>query len=188
MVDEGVNDAVLAGVNLSRARIIFFKHNDMADLERILREVVATDRRRGLDGTHQRRYIVVEGIYRNYGDVCPIAAVVQLKRQFKFRIVLDECISFGVLGSGGRGVTEHAGVSFRDADIFLGAMNSSLASVGGFCAGMREVVDHQRLSGAGYCFSAAAPPFTAAAADEALKIMEVGRALRPPPTVVLDRC
>lgn len=62
-------------------------------------------------------------------------------------------------------------VTASDVDVILGALSTTLASVGGFCVGSREVTDHQRLSGLGYCFSASAPPFLCATATTALEQM-----------------
>ena len=78
--------------------------------------------------------------------------------------------SFGVLGKTGRGVSEHFNMPVNSIDIMASSQVTSLGSVGGFCTGNeREVVDHQRLSGAGYCFSASTPPFVAKAATVALE-------------------
>jgi len=103
--------------------------------------------------------------------------ILALKEQFFYRLILDESVSFGALGRTGRGATEHYGVKVSDVEVMLLAMDTALASVGGVCIGSREIVDHQRLSGAGYCFSASAPPFLSAAACEALKIIEDSPAL-----------
>jgi hypothetical protein len=69
------------------------------------------------------------------------------------------------LGKTGRGISEHADLPFLSIDLMVASMACSLASVGGFCAGNQEVVEHQRLNGAGYVFSASQPPFTAMAAS-----------------------
>ncbi|MGH0177969.1 UNVERIFIED_CONTAM: hypothetical protein FKN15_076226 [Acipenser sinensis] len=119
-----------------------------------------------------RRFIVVEGLYINTGDICPLPELVQLKYKYKVRILLEESLSFGVLGEHGRGVTEHFGVNIDDIDLISANMENSLASIGGFCCGRSFVIDHQRLSGQGYCFSASLPPMLAAAAIGALNIME----------------
>ena len=95
-----------------------------------------------------------------------------------------------MLGPTGRGITEHFGKEptpaaagspasspvsrerkLLDVEVLVGSLSTTLASVGGFCVGSREVVDHQRLSGQGYCFSASAPPFTCATAAAALAAM-----------------
>uniref|UniRef100_A0A8C5P5U1 Serine palmitoyltransferase 1 n=1 Tax=Leptobrachium leishanense TaxID=445787 RepID=A0A8C5P5U1_9ANUR len=98
-------------------------------------------------------------------------AAVKLKYKYKVRIFLEESLSFGVLGEHGRGVTEHFDISIDDIDLISANMENSLASIGGFCCGRSFVIDHQRLSGQGYCFSASLPPLLASAAIEGLNIM-----------------
>jgi serine palmitoyltransferase len=66
-----------------------------------------------------------------------------LKKKFKYRLILDESWSFGVLGSHGRGVTEYFGVTPSEIDMIIGSMATTLCGGGGFCAGSKEVVDHQ---------------------------------------------
>ena len=163
---------MLTGLNLSRSTVQFFRHNDVAHLRTILESIAKDDRRLKRDTKQQRRFIVLEGMYRNTGDLCPLPAILALKEKFFYRLILDESLSFGTIGKTGRGVTEHYGVKVTDVEIILLAMDTSLASVGGVCIGSREIVDHQRLSGAGYCFSASAPPFLSAVAIKALKMME----------------
>ena len=82
-----------------------------------------------------------------------------------------------MLGANGRGLTELAGVSIDDIDLIVGSMETSLGSIGGFCAGRSFVIDHQRLSGQGYCFSASLPPLLAVAAIESLANLENDRTL-----------
>jgi serine palmitoyltransferase len=172
LVDEACWEAVQTGVNLSRSTIQFFRHNDVAHLTAIMESIAEDDRKLRRDPTQQRRFIVVEGLYRNVGDLCPLKDIVELKKKFCYRLILDESLSFGTIGASGRGVTEHFGVNINDVEVLTLSMDTSLASVGGVCIGEHEVVDHQRLSGAGYCFSAAAPPFLSAAAIVALQKME----------------
>lgn len=173
MVDEACNEPIKMGLNLSRSTIQYFKHNDMADLEAILQSIADDDVHYKRDATQQRRFIVVEGIYRNTGDICFLPNILALKERFRYRLILDESLSFGTMGATGRGITEHFGVKVTDVEILVVAMDTALGSVGGLCVGTREVVDHQRLSGAGYCFSASAPPFLSAAAIESLS--QLGR-------------
>lgn len=172
LVDEACNEPVLAGVNLSRATVQFFRHNDMGDLEEKLEKIARDDKRMKRDSTQQRRFIVVEGLYRNVGDVCPLTDILLLKEKYCYRCILDESSSFGVLGATGRGITEHFGVSISSVEIVLCSLDTSLASVGGLCVGQSSIVDHQRLSGAGYCFSASAAPFLSAAAITSLELLK----------------
>lgn len=119
-----------------------------------------------------RRFIVVEGLYQNYGDLVPLPALLELKRKYKYRVIMDESMSVGVLGARGAGVTDHYGVPATDVEIIAGSCANVLSSSGGFCTGTKEVTDHQRLSGAAYCYSAALPPMMAVASIESLKLIE----------------
>lgn len=172
IVDECVYDPILTGLFLARCQIKFFKHNDMRDLERVLNEIAANDSKKGTSPRSQRRFIVVEGIYRNKGDICNLKKVVELKEKHHVRIILDESFSFGVLGKTGRGLTEHLNVPLNKVEIICGGLNASCGSVGGFSIGTEpEVVEHQKLSAAGYTYSASAPPFVCKAATVALQKM-----------------
>ncbi|MBN3294291.1 SPTC1 palmitoyltransferase, partial [Polypterus senegalus] len=171
-VDEAACFSIQKGLQASRSHIKYFRHNDMEDLERILKQQELEDQKNPRKARVTRRFIVVEGLYMNTGAICPLPELVKLKYKYKVRIFLEESLSFGVLGQHGRGVTEHFGVNIDDIDLISANMENSLASVGGFCCGRSFVIDHQRLSGQGYCFSASLPPMLASAAIEALNIME----------------
>lgn len=164
--DEGVNYGIQNGCHLSRARVLYFKHNDVADLEAVLQRVAAEDKRSSKP--LNRRFIAVEGIYANYGDVAPLDKIKELKEKYRYRLIVDEALSLGVLGAKGRGACEHFGYAPSDVEFVGGSLGNSLASIGGFCSGEREIVDHQRLSGLGYCFSASLPPYLATGAITAL--------------------
>ncbi|KAI1239875.1 hypothetical protein IHE44_0011311 [Lamprotornis superbus] len=135
-VDEAACFAIQKGLQASRSNIKLFKHNDMADLERLLKEQETEDQKNPRKARVTRRFIVVEGLYMNTGDICPLPELID------------------------------------DIDLISANMENSLASIGGFCCGRSFIIDHQRLSGQGYCFSASLPPLLAAAAIEALNIME----------------
>jgi len=173
VVDEGVYEPLSTGVYLSRANVHWFRHNDVQDLERVLKELQDTDKKLGRKPGAQRRFIVVEGLYKNMGTIAPLDEIVALKHKYKYRLILDESFSFGTLGKTGRGaLEEHNKRPMYDAEITTIALENSIGSIGGVTVGNEEVVDHQRLSGAGYCFSASAPPFTASAAVASLRIIE----------------
>ncbi|RXN11807.1 serine palmitoyltransferase 1 [Labeo rohita] len=171
-VDEAACFSIQKGLQASRSFIKYFKHNDMEDLERLLKEQEIEDQKNPRKARVIRRFIVVEGLYINTADICPLPELLKLKYKYKVRIFLEESMSFGVLGEHGRGVTEHFGVNIDDIDLISANMENAVASIGGFCCGRSFVIDHQRLSGQGYCFSASLPPMLAAAAIEALNIME----------------
>jgi len=173
VVDEGVYEALGSGITLSRANVKYFKHNDMQDLRRVLERIRATDESLGRKKNDQRRFIVVEALYKNYGTVCPLDELVKLKEEFCYRVMLDESYSFGTMGSTGRGLLEHHGLKpMQHVEIITISLENSMGSIGGITVGNEEIVDHQRLSGAGYCFSASLPPFLATAAQASLKRLE----------------
>lgn len=170
VVDEGVYEALGTGVTLSRANVVYFRHNDVGDLKAVLEDIRETDRRLGRTSSDQRRFIVVEGLYKNRGTVAPLDEIAKLKAEFSYRLIVDESFSFGTMGRSGRGALDHYGLSpMVDAEIIIIGLENALGSIGGVCVGSEEVVDHQRLSGAGYCFSASAPPFLASAAISSLE-------------------
>jgi serine palmitoyltransferase len=112
----------------------------MADLRKILESIKADDRTLGRDSTQQRRFIVVEGVYQNTGNVCNLKELIALKEEFFYRIFMDETISFATLGRTGRGITEHFDVEVSNIDVLNISLETSLGSVGGVCVGTREVV------------------------------------------------
>jgi len=173
VADEGIYEPLRTGVTLSRAHVKWFKHNDMADLRRVLESIQAKDRQLGRKPNQQRRFIVVEGLYKNRGTIVPLDELVRLKHEFCYRLILDESFSFGTLGKSGRGVVELYNKKFMyDAEIVTVGLENAMGSIGGCTIGTEEVVDHQRLSGSGYCFSASSPPFTATAAMASLKLLD----------------
>ncbi|KAI8987369.1 pyridoxal phosphate-dependent transferase [Mycotypha africana] len=170
VVDDSVSFSIQKGVQISRSIVKWYKHNDMGDLERVLEEIRLEDiaHKRRLT----RRFIVSEGLSANVGDIAPLPKLVELKKKFKYRLILDESQSIGVLGSRGAGLTDYFGVPAADVDIIVGSLANALCASGGFCAGSEEIVDHQRLSGLAYCFSASMPAMLAVAASDAIKMIQ----------------
>lgn len=171
--DKGISFGLQTGVQLSRADCLWFEHNDMADLERALCEATKMDAKNPSLATRQRRFIIVEGLYANFGSVAPLDKIVALKNKYNFRLILDESHSLGALGATGRGALEHFGIGRKDVEIATADLGNALATIGGVCVGEPQVVSHQRLSGAGYCFSASQPPFLATAATQAVAAIEL---------------
>ena len=169
LADEGVNLSIKTGLYLSKSNVVFYKHLDMGDLESKLKDELA--RATMMRTPLNRRFIVSEGLFQNFGDIAPLKKLVELKEQYKFRLVLDESMSVGTLGKTGRGLAEHAGVAVKDVDILCASMSNAVASVGGFCVGDYEIVKHQRLSGAAYCYSASLPPYISQASITSLQLI-----------------
>lgn len=109
-----MNFSIQKGLDASRSRVIYFKHNDMADLERLLRVQDAFDKRNPKKASRIRRFLIVEAIYMNTGEMCPLNELVELRKKYKLRLILDEGVSFGTIGQNGRGLTE-----FLNVDVSL---------------------------------------------------------------------
>ena len=171
--DKGISHALQTGVLLSRSNVYWFKHNDVEDLERVLLEVEKEQKSKGvnMDRPSMRKFLVIEGLYVNYGDIAPLDKMLKLRARHCFRVVMDDSCGFGTLGATGRGTLEHLGIPFDDVDILTSSLANSIGAVGGFCIGKKEVIYHQRLNAAGYVFSASSPPYLLVASCKALSMI-----------------
>ncbi|GIZ38267.1 hypothetical protein CKM354_000168800 [Cercospora kikuchii] len=168
VADKAVNYPIRKGLQISRSTVHWYEHNDMEDLERVLQRIVKQGRGKPLT----RRFIVTEGLFENIGDMVNLPKLIDLKFKYKFRIILDETWSYGILGRSGKGVTEHQNVDPTNVDMIIGGLAGAMSSGGGFCAGNMEIVEHQRLSAAAYTFSAALPAFLATTASETVTMLQ----------------
>lgn len=185
VADKAVNYAIRKGIQISRSTVRWYEHNDLEDMQRVLEKVVREQAKKPLT----RRFIITEGLFENVGDVVDLPKIVclrhlrpvvkltqrwqiELKLRYKFRLILDETWSFGVLGRTGRGITEHQDVDAAEVDMIIGSLAGPLCAGGGFCAGSEEIVEHQRISAAAYTFSAALPAMLATTASEVLMMLE----------------
>lgn len=167
-VDEGSWFAVRLGAILTRSRIITFKHNDMNDLRQKLIE-----NRNKFQRWHKcNRWVVGEGLFSNDGSIWDLKALVQLRKEFCLRLIIDETLSIGCLGEKGRGICEHFGIPRTFVEVSIGSYGSSFASLGGFTVGTKDICAHQRLASHAYIFSASPPCFNVAAATKAIQIVE----------------
>ncbi|KPV74860.1 uncharacterized protein RHOBADRAFT_36805 [Rhodotorula graminis WP1] len=171
VADRGINFALQKGIQISRSTVRWYDHGDYAGLERILEGIRKEDKKYKRNPTASRRFIVTEGIFENDGSMVDLPKVIELKNKYKYRLILDESWSFGVVGKTGRGVTEVFDVPAAAVDMLMGSMASSLAAGGGFCAGSREVVMHQRINSPASVFSASLPPLLAVSASEAIALL-----------------
>lgn len=117
----------------------------------------------------QRSY--VRDVFKVWNGLI-VGLQIDLKLKYKFRLILDETWSFGVLGRTGRGITEHQNVDAGEVDMIVGSLAGPLCGGGGFCAGSDEIVEHQRISASAYTFSAALPAMLATTASEVLAMIQ----------------
>jgi len=169
IVDKGVNYAVQTGCKLSRSNVIWFNHNDMDDLERILKEIQNDDKITKRKIT--RRFIVIEGLYFNFGDIAPLKKIMELKEKYCWRIVMDDSCGIGIIGKSGRGTCDYFNIDVKLIDILCGNLDSVIGGVGGFCCGSKSIIYHQRLNASGYVYSASLPPLLTCAAIQSFDII-----------------
>ena len=110
-VDEASNFAIQKALDASRSKIKYFKHNDISHLVQLLEQQAKDDKKNPTLANKVRRFLVVEGIYMNTGSICKLDQMIELKHKYKLRLFIDESISFGTLGSTGKGITEHLNIS-----------------------------------------------------------------------------
>jgi 8-amino-7-oxononanoate synthase len=160
--DALAHDSIVRGVRLSRATRRVFPHNDLAALERILREAA---------GRYRRVLVAAEGVYSMDGDLADLPRLAALRRRYDFWLYLDEARSVGVLGRTGRGAGEHWGVPPADVDIWMGTLSKALASCGGYVAGRADLIEYLRYTTPGFVYSVGIPPAAAAAALAAVRTL-----------------
>ncbi|KAA1474636.1 serine palmitoyltransferase [Dentipellis sp. KUC8613] len=169
VADRGVNFAIQKGLQISRSTVRWFDHNDLNSLEAVLESVKKEQRKKRSPLT--RRFIVTEGIFEKDGAMVDLPKLVELKEKYKYRLILDESISFGTVGRTGRGLTELYNVPASKVDMLVGSVANTLNASGGFCAGSRIVVDHQRINGSSFVFSASGPALLAVSASEGINVL-----------------
>ena len=153
--DEFIHNSALTGAQLSGAKRLSFKHNDVRDLERVLTNT---------KNTYRNILVIVEGIYSMDGDVADIRAIVELRKNHPFWLMVDEAHALGVLGSTGRGTFEHLDVDPREVDIWMGTLSKTSSSCGGYIAGTAALVEILKANAGGFVYSVGlAPPLAAAA-------------------------
>ncbi|KAK7416964.1 serine palmitoyltransferase component [Neonectria punicea] len=169
IADRNVNYSIRKGLEVSRSSIRWYDHCDMDDLERVMQAVV---KEQAKAKRLTRRFVVTEGLFELSGDETDLPRLVELKEKYKFRVILDETWSFGVLGRTGRGITEAQNVDPQAVDMIVGSLSGPICAGGGFCAGPKDVVEHQRITSSSYTFSAALPAMLAVTASEALNLLQ----------------
>jgi len=159
--DSENHASIIDGCRLSFAKMLKFEHNNMEDLERILKHI---------DDKHGK-LIVVDGVFSMEGDIINLPEVVRLARKYGARVMIDDAHGLGVLGEHGRGTAEYFGLE-DEVDIIMGTFSKSLASLGGYIAAKEDVIHYVKHVSRPFIFVASLPPANAAAALEALKILE----------------
>jgi 8-amino-7-oxononanoate synthase len=161
ITDKEDHASIVDGCLLSRGKMLRFRHNDMDDLERVLKKA---DPDRG-------KLVAVDGIFSMGGDIAPLTEIVPLCKQYGARLTVDDAHSVGVLGRNGRGTADHFGLT-DDVDLIMGTFSKSFASLGGFLAGEEQVIHYVQHNARSLIFSASMPAASVAACLAALEVMK----------------
>ncbi|WP_298283487.1 5-aminolevulinate synthase [Acidocella sp.] len=152
--DAQNHNSMIVGIKGGKtATVHVFKHNDMADLERLLAEAPAD----------APKIIVFESVYSMDGDIAPLSAICDLADKYNALTYLDEVHAVGMYGPQGGGVSERDGVQSR-ITIIEGTLAKAYGCHGGYITGDFKVLDYIRSVAAGFIFTTALPPPTVAAA------------------------
>ena len=160
LLDKLDHASIVDGAKLGWGKTLRFRHNDMADLERVLKQVP----------DKSGRLVVVDGLYSMEGDIAPLPEITRLCRKYGARLMVDDAHAMGILG-GGRGTAAHFGLS-GEVDLIMSTFSKSFASLGGFIAGDEDVIHYIKHHARSLIFSASIPPSNAAAALAALHVMQ----------------
>jgi 8-amino-7-oxononanoate synthase len=159
IIDKMDHASIIDGCRLSFGEVKKYRHNDMEDLERILKQ-----------NGERGRLIVVDGVFSMEGDIAKLPEIIRLVERYGARIMVDDAHGIGVLGSNGRGTAEHFG-SEDKVDIIMGTYSKSLASIGGFIASSEERIHYIKHISRPLIFSASPPPASVSAVSAAIDII-----------------
>ena len=169
--DELNHASIIDGIRLSRAKCFVYKHNDMADLERVILEAKADAREQAAKNDSEfRGMIVTDAVFSMDGDLANLPELLKIAKAHEVLLMIDEAHATGVLGKTGRGLAEHYGCAH--ADVTVGTLSKAVAAEGGFVAGKQKLIDFLRNKSRSFIFTTAMAPAVAAAALNNLKFIE----------------
>lgn len=160
--DRENHASIIEGQRLAVGDTIKFRHNDMADLERVLQLT---------RNKYEGALIVADGVFSMSGDIFNLPEASALAKKYGCRLYIDDAHALGVLGPKGQGTAHHFNMPDA-ADVVMGTFSKSFASIGGVIAGSADVIHYIKHKSRPFIFSAAMPPAAAATVIECLKIVQ----------------
>lgn len=161
LCDKENHASIYDAIKLSYAKMLRYEHSDMNDLEEKLKTIPS----------NQGILIVTDGVFSMSGEICKLPEIVKLAKKYGARVMVDDAHGLGVLGAHGRGTAEHFGLE-DDVDVIMGTFSKSLASLGGYMAASKRVVEYVKHTSRPYIFSASITPASVASARMALKLLK----------------
>ncbi len=146
-LDKLDHASIVDGAKMSYGNTVRFNHGDLAGLERKLAQCAEPG----------GRMVIVDGVYSMEGDIADLPGLLKVCRRYGAALAVDDAHSIGVLGPNGDGTAAHFGLT-DEVDIVAGTFSKSLASIGGFVAASRQVINYLRHHSRPLIFTAALPP------------------------------
>jgi 5-aminolevulinate synthase len=165
--DELNHASLIEGIRNSKAKYSIFKHNDVEDLDRLLKK----------SDKDSPKLIICESIYSMEGIRSPLKEIVRLAKEYSALTYLDEVHSVGLYGPEGSGVAAELGIS-NDIDIINGTLSKAFGQMGGYIAANSQIIDYIRSFAPGFIFTSSINPSVAAASIKSIEISKVAETLR----------
>lgn len=160
LADKLCHASILDGIQLSRAKLIRFRHNDLNHLETLLCQA------------RQACFIITESIFGMEGDISPIHHIAALAKKYNATLIVDDAHGIGVLGQRGRGIREWYNLTQADIPCLITPLGKAFASSGALVSGSHEIINSISQFARTYLFSTALPPAIASATLACLHLVE----------------
>ena len=167
--DELNHASIIDGIRLSRAKCFVYKHNDMADLQRVIQEADKSSAGESALPA-PRKLIVTDAVFSMDGDLANLPELLRIAKENDCLLMIDEAHATGVLGKTGRGLAEHYGCAH--ADVTVGTLSKAVAAEGGFVAGPKQLTEFLKNKSRSFIFTTAMAPAVAAAACNNLRYID----------------
>lgn len=149
--DSECHACIVDGVRMHSGRRFAFEHNNIESLEKNLKRATET-----VESTGGGILVISEGVFGMRGDQGKLREIVALKDTYNFRLMVDDAHGFGVLGETGAGAGEHQGIQ-DEIDVYFATFAKSMASVGAFLAGDKDIIDYLRYNMRSQIFAKSLP-------------------------------
>ena len=160
--DELNHASIIDGARLSRAKILVFRHKDIAHAEEQLASV---------KDQPEHKLLITDGVFSMDGDIGPLPALCELAEKYGAIMMVDDAHASGVLGRNGRGTIDHFKVHGR-VDVQVGTLSKAIGALGGYVCGSRDLIDFLYHRARPFLFSTSHPPSVAATCIAAFDVLE----------------
>ncbi|MFH1100967.1 MAG: aminotransferase class I/II-fold pyridoxal phosphate-dependent enzyme [Methanobacteriota archaeon] len=160
--DELNHGSIIDGVRLTKADRAIYKHRDVGDLERVLREA---------DKKYRRILIITDGVFSMDGDIAPMDKIVKVAKEYGAMTYVDDAHGEGVIGPEGRGIGAHFGID-AEIDVEMGTFSKAYGVVGGLIAGSQDLYNFAYNKSRTWLLSGSHPPAVSGAQLAAIEVLE----------------